>query len=172
MKHIKKFNESLENHLEQLKDFCESNLVYLLDEGFQLKYDTQVIHFPEIRTVRHDGDAGVNIKIMCPNYRKNNFFDNNGALVSVVNTYWSDIKDYIIPFLQRLCNEYQLYTYYEEKKFDYEKTINLIKLKEDKYVALQEETKFKYYTLEDLIEDKLPQDKWFYSLSVKVKIEK
>ena len=25
---------------------------------------------------------------------------------------------------------------------------------------------------EDLIEDKLPQDKWFYSLSVKVKIEK
>ena len=108
---------------------------------------------------------------MCPNYRKNNFFDNNGALVSVVNTYWSDIKDYIIPFLQRLCNEYQLYTYYEENKFDYEKTINLIKLKEDKYVALQEETKFKYYTLEDLIEDKLPHDKWFYSLSVKVKIE-
>ncbi len=159
MKHIKRFNESLENYLDQLKDFCESNLVYLLDEGFQLKYDTQVMHFPEIKTIKQDGDAGVNVKIMCPNYRKNN----------LPNTHWSEIKDYIIPFLQRLCNEYQLYTYYEEKEFDQEK--NEI-VKEDKYVALQEENKFKYYTLEDLIEDKLPQDKWFYSLSVKVKIEK
>jgi len=160
MKHIKRFNESLENYLEQLKDFCESNLVYLLDEGFQLKYYTQVMHFPEIRTIKHDGDAGVNVKIMCPNYYKSN----------LPNTHWSEIKDYIIPFLQRLCNEYQLYTYYEEKKFDYEK--NEMIVKEDKYVALQEENNFKYYTLEDLIEDKLPQDKWFYSLSVKVKIEK
>lgn len=159
MIYLRKFNESLENYLDQLKDFCESNLVYLLDEGFQLKYDTQVMHFPEIRTIKHDGDAGVNVKIMCPNYRKNN----------LPNTHWSEIKDYIIPFLQRLCNEYQLYTYYEEKEFDQEK--NEI-VKEDKYVALQEETQFKYYTLEDLIEDKLPQDKWFYSLSVKVKIER
>lgn len=157
MKHIKRFNESLENYLDQLKDFCESNLVYLLDEGFQLKYDTQVMHFPEIKTIKQDGDAGVNVKIICPNYYNSN----------LPNTHWSEIKDYIIPFLQRLCNEYQLYTYYEG--FDYEK--NEI-AKEDKYVALQEETQFKYYTLEDLIEDKLPQDKWFYSLSVKVKIEK
>lgn len=158
MIYLRRFNESLSDYLEQLKDFCEENLVYLLDEGFQLKYDTQVIHFPEIRTIKQDGDAGVNVKIMCPNYHWGS---------NIANTHWSEIKDYIIPFLQRLCNKYQLYTYYEG--FDYEK--NEI-AKEDKYVALQEETQFKYYTLEDLIEDKLPQDKWFYSLSVKVKIEK
>lgn len=88
---------TLENYIEQLKDFCEENLVYLLDEGFQLKYDTHSIYFPEIRTIHHDGDAGVNVKIICPNYRKS----------ILPNTHWSDIKDYIIPFLQRLCNEYQ-----------------------------------------------------------------
>ena len=159
MIYLRKFNESLENYLDQLKDFCESNLVYLLDEGFQLKYETHSIYFPEIRTIYHDGDAGVNVKIICPNYRNRN----------LPNTHWSEVKDYIIPFLQRLCNEYQLYTYFEKKEFDQEQ--NEI-VKEDKYVALQEDTKFKYYTLEDLIEDKLPQDKWFYSLSVKVKIEK
>lgn len=159
MKHIKRFNESLENYLDQLKDFCESNLVYLLDEGFQLKYDTDPMNFPELIVIKHRGDAGVNVKIICPNYRNS----------KLPNTYWSDIKDYIIPFLQRLCNEYKLYTYYEKKEFDQEQ--NEI-VKEDKYVAIQEETQFKYYTLEDLIEDKLPQDKWFYSLSVKVKIEK
>ena len=160
MKHIKRFNESLENYLDQLKDFCESNLVYLLDEGFQLKYDTDPMNFPELIVIKHRGDAGVNVKIMCPNYHWGS---------NIANTHWSDIKDYIIPFLKRLCSEYQLYTYYEKKEFDQDK--NEI-VKEDKYVALQEETQFKYYTLEDLIEDKLPQDKWFYSLSVKVKIEK
>lgn len=159
MKHIKRFNESLESYLEQLKDFCESNLVYLLDEGFKLKYDTDPMNFPELLVIKHRGDAGVNVRIMCPNYRKSN----------LPNTHWSDIKDYIIPFLQRLCNEYKLYTYYEKKEFDQKK--NEI-VKEDKYVALQEETQFMYYTLEDLIKDKLPQDKWFYSLSVKVRIEK
>jgi hypothetical protein len=34
MKHIKPFNEALdENFREELKDFCETNLAYLLDEG-------------------------------------------------------------------------------------------------------------------------------------------
>ena len=159
MIYLRRFNESLSDYLYQLKDFCESNRVYLLDEGFQLKYDTDPMNFPELIVIKHRGDAGVNVKIICPNYRNS----------KLPNTHWSDIKDYIIPFLQRLCNEYKLYTYYEKKEFDQEQ--NEI-IKEDKYVALQEDTQFKYYTLEDLIEDKLPQDKWFYSLSVKVKIEK
>jgi hypothetical protein len=77
MIYLRRFNESLENYLDQLKDFCESNLVYLLDEGFQLKYDTQMIHFPEIRTIKQNGDAGVNVKIMCPNYRKSNLPNTN-----------------------------------------------------------------------------------------------
>ena len=166
MIYLRRFNESLSDYLYQLKDFCESNLVYLLDEGFQLKYDTDPMNFPELIVIKHRGDAGVNVKIICPCYM-NTDYTYYGRRIA--NTPWSEVKDYIIPFLQRLCNEYQLYTYYEKKEFDQEQ--NEI-VKEDKYVALQEDTKFKYYTLEDLIEDKLPQDKWFYSLSVKVKIEK
>ena len=35
MKHLKRFNESLEPvEVDELKDFCETYLAYLLDEGF------------------------------------------------------------------------------------------------------------------------------------------
>jgi hypothetical protein len=40
MKHLKKFNESQEEltlQREELRDFCETYLAYLLDEGFELK---------------------------------------------------------------------------------------------------------------------------------------
>ena len=33
MKHLKRFNEATENFREELRDFCENNLAYLLDEG-------------------------------------------------------------------------------------------------------------------------------------------
>ena len=38
MKHLKRFNESVTQ--EDLQDFCESSLAYLMDEGFTIKiYD-------------------------------------------------------------------------------------------------------------------------------------
>jgi len=39
MKHLKKFNESLQpNEVDELKDFCETSLAYLLDDGIKLVY--------------------------------------------------------------------------------------------------------------------------------------
>ena len=40
MKHIKRFNEALdENFREELQDYCELNLAYLLDEGTEIKIE-------------------------------------------------------------------------------------------------------------------------------------
>lgn len=41
MKHLKRFNEATENFREELRDFCENNLAYLLDEGRLLIEDSR-----------------------------------------------------------------------------------------------------------------------------------
>ena len=41
MKHIKPFNEATDNFKEELKDFCENNLAYLLDDGRLLVEDSR-----------------------------------------------------------------------------------------------------------------------------------
>jgi hypothetical protein len=39
MKHLKRFNEGFEpNEVEDLKDFCNNTLAYLLDDGFEVKF--------------------------------------------------------------------------------------------------------------------------------------
>jgi hypothetical protein len=45
MKHLKRFNENSDTFAEELKDFCETNLAYLLDDGgkVQIYHDTIVI---------------------------------------------------------------------------------------------------------------------------------
>lgn len=43
MKHLKSFNENVENLPIDLKDFCETNLAYLLDEGTKI----EIIDFPD-----------------------------------------------------------------------------------------------------------------------------
>ena len=71
MKHIKSFNESNE---EDLKDFCETHLAYLLDDSnFELTVDS------------YAGIADILIKLQ----------NNEGFK-------WNDIKDYFIPFLIQL----------------------------------------------------------------------
>jgi hypothetical protein len=81
MKHLKPFNESKENFVEQffelvLKDFCETNLAYLLDEGGKVEVYT---------------------------------FENETLLHIIINnSIWSNIKDHMIPFLIRLKNNYHI----------------------------------------------------------------
>ena len=43
MKYLRKFFESIDDDFEnQLKDFCETNLAYLLDEGYKLTYKSYI----------------------------------------------------------------------------------------------------------------------------------
>lgn len=81
MKYLQRFNESFdENFTEELKDFCETNLAYLLDEA-------------ELRIIENPGGYQdltlIRIKL---NQSKT----------------WVEIKDHMIPFLTRLKNKYQI----------------------------------------------------------------
>ena len=90
MKHLKRFNESFEQQMarEELKDFCENHLVYLLDDGYEIyvKEDRDSLLFaltiPSDMSTEEDPDAG--------------------------EFKWNDIKDHFIPFLIHLNNNYEI----------------------------------------------------------------
>ena len=79
MKYIKKYSSLIvESVKDDLKDFCETSLVYLLDEGFEI--DCEESRF---------GIIDIFLSL-------NKQFD------------WNDIKDYFIPFIQLLSRRYVL----------------------------------------------------------------
>ena len=79
MKHLKRYNESLTpDGIDDLKEFCEMNLVYLMDEDFIVDIDSRF---------GTTGNVSFDLK------RESGFT-------------WDEIKDHFIPFLQRLSNRY------------------------------------------------------------------
>lgn len=80
MIYLKSFNESVDYN--ELKEFCEMNLAYLLDQGFDV-----------LVTLLNTNNYSVEI-------RKSNIDD--------IWFNWNDVKDYIIPFLIRLKSEYEI----------------------------------------------------------------
>lgn len=74
MKHIKRFNEN--NNEDDLKDFCETHLAYLLDD--------------------------YNFELVVDDYTQNGKYRAQIRLENGKGFYWDDIKDYFIPFLIQL----------------------------------------------------------------------
>jgi hypothetical protein len=93
MKHLKRYNESIDDH-DELKDFVESCLAYLLDEGFH-------VFIP--RASLDDGTTAIWLGL---NYRENK----SNAFT------WDDIKDYYIPLLKLLSNRYQIIGFGESSR--------------------------------------------------------
>ena len=86
MKHIKPFNEKVgDTFAQELQDFCETNLAYLIDEELDIS----------ITLVR--SGLGLGFKLTLE-------LNQNPRL-------WNDIKDHMIPFLTRLSNQYELRPY-------------------------------------------------------------
>ena len=84
MKHLKKFNESLTtDEFEELKDFCETSLAYLLDEDLDISFRQNLYN---TRVTLYIGDLSM----------LDHLFK------------WNDVKDYYIPFLQMLVRRYEL----------------------------------------------------------------
>ena len=81
MEYIKSFNENQNIEILELKDFCEINLAYLLDHGIEL----EVVENP-----------GVFKNFVLVKIKKFTLFFSE----------WDNLKDYIIPFITRLNNEY------------------------------------------------------------------
>lgn len=92
MKYLKRFNESVSE--EDLRDFCESSLAYLMDEGFTIKIYSN--DDPRTRLPRGE----FNIWLQKDNAKS--FFK------------WDDVKDYYIPFLRLLSNRYDIGAFFED----------------------------------------------------------
>jgi len=123
MKHLKRFNESLQpNEVDELKDFCEMSLAYLLDDGYQVSVSMRdKVKYPEkqhtIVSLGLKGNMG---------YR---LFD------------WNDVKDYYIPFLQMLVRRYELLPYSPPWEIP------------TSHVYFNTEGGFNYFPLEKVIKD-------------------
>ena len=111
--YLKRFNEALEEtklteeQIEELKDFCEISLVYLLDEDFELNIDS-----------RYPGSSG-NVSFYLK--RKSGFT-------------WDEIKDYFIPFLQRLSNKYVIQ---DRIMFSFNDAYQMIVVKDNEYLSVK-----------------------------------
>lgn len=88
MKHLKRFNERLQpDEVDELKDFCETSLAYLVDEGFDISCDLDKY-----------------LQLSLPG--KSPFLFRYGSAKDPFN--WNDIKEHFIPFLQLLSRRYEL----------------------------------------------------------------
>ena len=114
MKHIKPFNESLlSDEVDELKDFCETSLAYLLDDGYNVDVSIR-------NAVKYPGKNHVIVSLGLPTYSES-------GLLDYKRFHWNDVKDYYIPFLQMLVRRYELlpyrgqgYVYFNgEMGFDY-----------------------------------------------------
>jgi hypothetical protein len=94
MKHLKRFNEGVKQ--EELQEFCESSLAYLMDEGFTIKIYSR--EMPGDRARSYIPKGQFNIFLQKDNAR--DFFK------------WDDIIDYYIPFLQLLSNRYDIGSFF------------------------------------------------------------
>lgn len=106
MKHLKKFNESLElTYLpgvkpltpeeislkrEELQDFCETHLAYLLDEGFELE-------------IYGGSQLTSNNNVVSQNPFQVTLQKADRSIFS-----WHDIIDHFLPFLKFLKDNYNL----------------------------------------------------------------
>ncbi len=159
MKYIKPFNESFDNEkkIEELKDFCESNLVYLLDEDCKIQYgykdsENKAISISSLK----NGDKIVsNVAISLSKKYDDKYIK------------WVDIKDYYISFIERLLNNYELAP-----------LKNLIALNEDKYIQfIYKDTRhnghfgLSYNYLKDITQLDQFDNVQFESISIIVKLK-
>jgi len=86
MKHLRKFNESLNK--EELQDFCDTYLAYLLDEG----YSIEVSGSDEYVLVLRNENRPTNVPMDSP---------------ELLFT-WEEVKDQFIPFLHMLSKQYTI----------------------------------------------------------------
>lgn len=94
MKYIKSFNESKsrrysfsatpeEGELDELRDFCETHLAYLVDEDFVVEVSNDYTH------------KNFHISILKEGSKYKGFT-------------WEEVKDYFIPFLTHLSRNYSI----------------------------------------------------------------
>ena len=99
-RYLKSFMEAniTDEFLSSLQDFCEMNLVYLMDDGLQVSCEKHPVS-------REDMDmtylSAVTLRYpLAP-----------GTWELLVQKDWNDIRDQVIPFFTRLNSEYNVITF-------------------------------------------------------------
>ena len=94
MKYLKRFNESTELDLEELQEFCDMYLSYLIDDGFEVKVKPEVFEYHVPSKERRNVGELISkkwIRIIIDKNRKK--FNLN------------QIKDMFIPFIKFLSDK-------------------------------------------------------------------
>lgn len=92
MKYLKLFRESKNTNINELVDFCETYLAYLIDEGFKVRVYIKTDDYCILRITK--------IKSYADNINK--AYDTHSKFS------WNSIKDYFIPFFKILDKNYEL----------------------------------------------------------------
>ena len=90
MKHIKPFNESVE---QRIQDQCEAHLAYLLDEGYEVNYK------PTVHPIQQR-DFIIEIKLTTPSVSRVSY--------NYKHFTWNNVKDRVIPLVAQLNKEYDI----------------------------------------------------------------
>ncbi|MEN6290705.1 MAG: hypothetical protein ABFD07_01640 [Methanobacterium sp.] len=138
MKHLRKFNES---RIDNLKDLCEANFAYLLDDGYELNYHATL---PNYRSITLQKEVG--------------FFR------------WSEVKDYYLSFIKRIQNDYELSPMQKYSKGEKIVT-NYIKVLTQKNERTQSgfpsANSYEYYNIDEIEQADLDMV-WFITIIVKI----
>lgn len=132
MKYIKKINESffLQGDLNELKDFCETYLAYLIDKGFGI----------HVRNGPRKDRAKIEF------YKEDIHFP--------VAFNWNDVKDHYIPFYQMLSKEYEISTMPDRTSGSDYRTCS-VKFGYRKPARQLWETEAKWFTEKEIINDEV-----------------
>jgi hypothetical protein len=157
MKHLRRFNESLNK--EELQDFCDTYLAYLLDEDFSIEYlgrKSHAMNYKEVPftkrkpCVNKDLDDSEIISLK-KGYRTDNMVIGDPSLMFS----WDEIKDHFIPFIHMLSKQYTItncklwnlnrkFNMDKDDRFFIDYDYNLSQILEDK-VSLEELTQINIY---------------------------
>ena len=159
MKHLKRYNESLTtDEVEKLKDFCETSLAYLLDDGYNVSVSIRFEPRWDHNKVKYPGKNHVIVSL------GKESFENTWTDYDLFD--WNDVKDYFIPFLQMLVRRYELLPYIEKTKIaspPWEIPTS--------YVYFNTEGGFNYFPLEKVINDEVSNRRlWGINLQIIDKI--
>ena len=115
MKHLRRFNEGLDDG-DGLKEYCEMNLAYLMDDGFNT-YWTRIYNEKDPNSETWLVSIRKPIDLNIPFQHHSNDLSNYEVFK------WGDVKDQIIRFVDLIGRNYDLLSftgilnYSSEKKF-------------------------------------------------------
>lgn len=147
MRYLKRFNEGLQlKEVEELMDFAENCLAFLLDEGFQLELVDRYGRDPNDPSFEEDTEY--------------NWIDLYGPINdedNARNFSWEEVKDYYIPFISLINNRYRLV----ENERAYKGDLVYFKVQTGRRF---DEHSFFNFTVEEIMNDKvtIPKNDFSY----------